>query len=96
MRQAIALLALLPMIACGPISREEAERACFERARLAQQPRGELGVGIGSDGRRHGFGEITISSDYIQGKDPDQVYQNCVYHRSGEMPSRPFTSIPAR
>lgn len=95
MRQSLALLAVLPLIACGPVSLAQAERECFERARLAEQPRGELGVGIGPDGRRHGFGEITISSDYLQGKDPDQVYQNCVYHRSGEMPTRPYSSIPA-
>ena len=96
MRQALALLALLPLIACGPISLAQAERECFERARLAEHPRGEVGVGIGSDGRKHTFGEITFSSDYLQGKDPDQVYQNCVYHRSGEMPTRPYSSIPAK
>lgn len=95
MRQALALLALLPLIACGPISLAQAERACFERARLAEHPRGEVGVGIGSNGRTSTFGEITFSNDYLQGKDPDQVYQNCVYHRSGEMPTRPYSSIPA-
>ena len=95
MRQALALLALLPLIACGPISLAQAERACFERARLAEHPRGEVGVGIGSNGRTSTFGEITFCNDYLQGKDPDQVYQNCVYHRSGEMPTRPYSSIPA-
>ena len=95
MRQALALLAVVPLIACGPIPVAQAERECCERARLAEHPRGELGVGIGSDGRRSTFGEITISSDYLQGKDPDQVYQNCVYHRSGVMPTRPYSSIPA-
>ena len=63
---------------------------------LAEHPRGEVGVGIGSNGRNSTFGEITFSSDYLQGKDPDQVYQNCVYHRSGEMPTRPYSSIPAK
>lgn len=96
MRPTLALFALLPLIACGPIPLAQAERECFERARLAEHPRGEVGVGIGSDGRKHTFGEITFSSDYLQGKDPDQVYQNCVYHRSGEMPTRPYSSIPAR
>ncbi|MDB5660219.1 MAG: hypothetical protein JWS10_2834 [Cypionkella sp.] len=94
MRLVFALIALLPLIACGPIPRAQAERECLQRARLAEHPRGELGVGLGSGGRRDVFGEITFSNDYLQGKDPSQVYQNCVVQRSGEMPSRPFTSIP--
>ena len=35
---------LLLLVACGPIPLEEAERQCTEQARLAQQPRGTVGV----------------------------------------------------
>jgi hypothetical protein len=94
MRQAL-VLALLLLAACGPIPRAQAERQCLHDARLAEHPRGSVGLGVGSDGRAHLVGDVTISSDFLQGRDPSQVYDNCVFKRSGEMPSRPYTSIPA-
>ena len=90
------LCALLPLLACGPVSLAQAERDCLAQARLAQQPRGSVGVGIGSDGKVRPTFDLTISSDYIQGRDPSQVYDNCVVRKSGLMPLRPFTSIPAQ
>ena len=92
----LALAALLPLLSCGPVSQQQAERECLAQARLAQQPRGSVGVGIGSDGKVTPTFDVTISSDYIQGRDPSQVYDNCVVRRSGQMPSRPFSSIPAQ
>ena len=90
-----ALIAFLPLLACGPISPQQAERECLAQARLAQQPRGSVAVGIGSDGKARSAIDVTISSDFLQGRDPSQVYDNCVVRRSGQMPSRPFSSIPA-
>lgn len=96
LRPVLALCALLPLVACGPVSLQQAERECFQRARLAQQPRGAIGLGVGSDGKVVVGGDVTVSTDYIQGRDPSQVYDACVYQRSGgQMPSRPFTSLPA-
>lgn len=95
MRAILALFLTLPLLSCGPVSLAQAERECLHQARLAQQPRGSVGLGIGSDGRAHVVGDVTISSDFLSGRDPSQVYDNCVVRRSGEMPSRPFTSIPA-
>lgn len=93
MRTAV-LLALALLAACGPIPRAEAERQCYERARLAMQPRGEVRMGMNSEvGAVAGF-EIAVSSDYIQGRDPAQVYESCVYQRSGELPSRPLYDLP--
>ena len=53
----VALLLLLPALltACGPMTLAEAERQCFERARLAKQPRGEVSVGVGAGGRLRGW-----------------------------------------
>lgn len=90
-----AALALLTLTACGPVSLQQAERECLPEARLAQQPRGNIGLGIGSDGKARVVGEITVTSDFLQGRDPSQVYDNCVVRRSGQFPSRPFSSIPA-
>ena len=87
------LAALALLAACGPIPRAEAERQCYERARMAMQPRGEVRMGMNSElGAVAGF-EIAVSSDYIQGRDPAQVYDSCVYQRSGEMPSRPLYDL---
>ena len=92
MRPLIALLLLVPLIGCGPISREQAERDCLPRARLAEGPRGEIFAGIASDGSSTVGGEISISSDFISGADPSQVYEQCVTQKSGELPSRPYVS----
>lgn len=95
MRLILALLALLPLIACGPVSREQAERDCLHTARLAQQPRGSVGIGVDSNGKVSPQFDVTVSSDYLSGRDPSQVYDSCVMRKSGQMPSRPFSSIPA-
>ena len=47
--KSLGLLSVLLMLAaCGPMSLPEAERQCFERARLAKQPRGAVTVGAGA------------------------------------------------
>lgn len=93
-RGALALAALGGLVACGPISVQEAERQCFERARLAQQPRGEVAVGVNSDGKVGAGLELTVTSDFLTGKDPAAVYDSCVMAKSGELPSRPLYSRP--
>ena len=94
MRGLFLALIALPLAACGPVSREQAERDCFSRAYLAQQPRGEIGAGIDSRGRSRGNLKIHVSSDYIQGRDPSAVYDSCVYQKSGQLPSQPLYSRP--
>ena len=79
---------------CGPVPLAQAERQCFERARLAQQPRGEVALGLGSGGRTGGSFEIDISSDYIRGRDPSAVYDACVVQAAGQPPSRPLYTQP--
>lgn len=85
---------LLLLAACGPMSVVEAERQCFERARLAQQPRGAVSVGVGSNGETAAGLELNVSSDFLLGKDPSAVYESCVMSKSGELPSRPLYARP--
>jgi hypothetical protein len=94
MKRVLALCLLLA--ACGPVSVQQAERECLPKARLAQQPRGEVGIGIGSDGRVRSNAEVTVTSDFLLGRDPNQVFETCVIQRSGELPSRPFYDYPER
>ncbi|MFN4193932.1 MAG: hypothetical protein ACK4GM_12815 [Tabrizicola sp.] len=87
-------IALLALTACGPMTLAEAERQCFERARLAQQPRGEVSVGVASGGRKAAGVELTVSSDYLLGRDPSDVYESCVMQKAGQPPSRPLYARP--
>jgi hypothetical protein len=91
-----AIVTLGLLAGCGPVSLQQAERECFDRARVAEQPRGTIGVGIGSGGNLRTQGDITISSDYILGRGPSAVYEACVMQRSGQAPSRPYYSYPER
>lgn len=90
----LGCLVPLALAACGPMTLAEAERQCFERARLAQQPRGEVSVGASSDGRTAAGFELNVSSDFLLGKDPAAVYESCVMSKAGEPPSRPLYMRP--
>jgi hypothetical protein len=84
------LALLVPLLAaCGPLSPEAAARTCEARARAATGPTGEVYIGISETGPRAG-GSIGISSDYLQGRDPYVVYDQCVRQRSGQGPIRPL------
>ena len=86
-------LGLAALAACGPVPLAQAERDCLEDARLAERPRGTLELGLGSGGRRHAGLELDISADYLVGRDPEKVWQSCVYNRSGQVPTRPYTAL---
>lgn len=92
--RALALIPFLALVACGPIPVDRAEQQCFERARLAQQPRGTISAGASSTGRTEAGIELTITSDYIMGRDPSAVYDLCVQQKSGQPPTRPLYSFP--
>ena len=84
----------LGLAGCGPMTLAQAEQQCFERARLAKQPRGEVTVGVGSDGRKSAGLELNVSSDFLLGRDPSAVYDSCVMQKAGEPPSRPLYLRP--
>lgn len=88
------LLALAFMAGCGPMTLAEAERQCFDRARLAQQPRGQVAVGMNSAGEAIGGLKLEVSSDYLMGRDPAQVFESCVMSKAGQPPSRPVYDMP--
>ncbi|MFA5538292.1 MAG: hypothetical protein WCZ72_11000 [Gemmobacter sp.] len=87
-------LGVLLMAGCGPVTVQEAERQCFDRARLAERPRGEVALGLGTGGRTVGYADVDISSDFVLGRDPEKVWQSCVYRLSGEPPGRPYSALP--
>lgn len=95
---ALLLLVTGGLSACGPVSVAQAERSCLRSAELASKPRGEVVIGaIGGGGggfRPAGRVELEISSDYIIGRDPSDVFSRCVIRKSGQIPTRPLADQP--
>lgn len=90
MNKAAALISCVMLAACDvPVSPERAADFCEDRARAAQGPTG--GVTIGTNSRTGGFAsvEIGVSSDFVAGRDPLEVYRSCVFDRTGAAPIRP-------
>ena len=69
----LILAALPPLAACGPIPVDQAERLCVEQANSAARPRGRVALGVGSGGKAVTDVDVTISSDFLLGRDPAQV-----------------------
>ena len=83
----ISAIAMIGVGGCAPkpLSPELAARVCADRAGLAQRPRGTVGVGIGTGGVRGGVG-LTVSPDFLLGRDPQDVYDACFIERTGFPP----------
>ena len=94
MRLIILMIGVLGLAACGPVPVEQAERACLERARLAERPRGEVRIGANSNGQVGTEVDLTISSDFLRGRDPSAVFNACVQQKSGQFPSRALYDQP--
>lgn len=86
----VAILGALLLAACGPMSPERAADLCEDRARAAAGPTGEIGIGINNRGETRGSVEIGVTSDYIRGRDPYIVYEECVRQKTGQGPIRPL------
>jgi hypothetical protein len=81
----------LTFTACAPVllSPEEAAVVCEQQARAAQGPTGSVTVGINSDSGPSTSVAVGLSSDFLAGRDPMDVYNECVLRRSGQPPIRP-------
>jgi hypothetical protein len=90
----LIIVALPPLAGCGPVPLDQAERMCVEQANQAHRPRGEIAMGVGSGGKAVGAFDVTISTDFLLGRDPAQVFDACVKARSGQFPARPLDAQP--
>lgn len=88
--RSLFLLSLTAVAACGPVSPELAARQCEDRANAAAGPTGEVSVGINNRGKVGGGVEFGVTSDYIRGRDPYRVYEECVIAKTGQPPIRPL------
>jgi len=87
MRRVLPILLLLA--ACGPTDPNRAADRCEQRARAAQGPTGNVTIGTNSTTGGFGSASVGISSDFLRGLDPVQVYERCVLELTGDLPVRP-------
>ena len=82
---------LMSMAACTqvPLSPEQAAQVCEKKARAAQGPTGSVSVGANSSGETFAGLSIGVTGDFLAGRDPMEVYTQCVIERSGQQPYRP-------
>ncbi|MDX8347011.1 MULTISPECIES: hypothetical protein [unclassified Cognatiyoonia] len=90
MRGILAICVLL-LAACEsePPTREEAANRCEERARDAQAPNVGVKVGASSNDGPFASVDIGVTTDLLRGRDPLEVYEECVFNLTGEPPIRP-------
>lgn len=95
---AASLIGLAMLAGCGPMTVEQAERACLDDLRDSRpQTRISMGVAGGSGGwRPHAGLEVSLSSDQIMGRDPAESYALCVQRRSGQPPRQPLYQQPGQ
>lgn len=87
-------LLLLLLAACGPVSRDAAERLCLEEARQAPGTRGTVAVGARSGGHVSTHVGIDFTAGFpAAGQDRDSLYASCVMRRSGQMPERSYDAV---
>lgn len=94
MKRFLAILLLVPVVACGPVPIDQAERECASRAHLAQKPQSSIGILFNSNGTTQVGGSIGISTDYLQGRDPNDVFRACVQDRAGQVTTRSYLDYP--
>jgi hypothetical protein len=91
--RALALVPPLALAACGPVPVDRAEDACFAQLGPAPGLRGTAAMGVGSDGLLTDI-DVEFTASTSQGRDPAEVYEACVYRRSGQLPRRPLYDRP--
>ena len=90
MKQLLVLPVFLALTACGPVPLVQAEAECRSRADQAAAPSGSVGVTFSSDGSVETNLSVGVTSDYLNGRNPSEVYNQCVLARSGQPPARPY------
>ena len=82
------------LLACGPASVQQAERDCLERARMAEKPQASVFIGVNNKGEVLKGGSFGVTTDFLAGRDPSSVFNECVKSRSGQFPTRSYSEFP--
>ena len=59
-----------------PLSLKQIESICKKKQMEASKPMTNISLGTGSEGPKYQIG-ITMSSDFIAGRNPEEVYKDC-------------------
>ena len=89
----LAATCILAGCSSEPVSVRQAMAICMEPARKAGSPTGSIGVGVDSDSGFFSNLSLELSGDYLAGRDPDKVFEECVIERSGQFPDRSYSEI---
>ena len=60
----------------NPLTAQQIENICQKKKNEAAKPTTNLSLATGSEGPKYQIG-ITMSSDYLAGRDPNDVYNQC-------------------
>ena len=90
---ALAAVALIAGCSSEPVSVRQAMEMCMEPARKAAGPTGTFGLGFGSEGGVSSSLSIELTGDYLIGRDPDEVFEECVVRQSGAVPDQPYSEL---
>lgn len=72
-----------------PVDPERVAQDCEQRARAAMAPTGSVTIGVNSRSGPSVGASIGVTGDFLAGRDPMQVYESCVFQRTGQAPIRP-------
>ena len=88
-RMSISCVTLLAACALPPPDAALTADRCEAQIRANHGPTAQVTVGTNS--RSGGFYDASVgfTLDSLQGLDPVQAYERCVYERTGELPIRP-------
>jgi hypothetical protein len=87
----VAVVVAGGMAACAPVpvDPERVAQQCEARAQAAQGPTGSVSIGVNSRSGPSVGAAIGVTGDFLAGRDPMQVYESCVFQRTGQAPIRP-------
>ncbi len=89
----LAAVAVLGLSACsGTINVKNAEEQCAAEADLSDGFRGEARAGVGTDGPSGGL-RLTVTNRVFNPQSPEDFYDNCVFRKSGQGPTRTLASV---
>ena len=91
-RAVLTGIVALTFAGCGQLTVQQAEQRCLLEARQVRNPfaGSEVAVGTGYKATI----DLTISNDYLNGRDPNDVFRSCVRRKSGQLPTRPVYDQP--
>ncbi|WP_339109040.1 hypothetical protein [Thioclava sp. GXIMD4216] len=88
-RLGLALGSALALLGCAKVPVAQAEKICLTRVQEARPISGSVGLGV-RDGKPATAYDVKLGISTDTFRDPSEVYKNCVYQYSGQLPQTPL------